>query len=192
MTNDLRETIQEERDWRAFRYVTGEMKADEAAAYERDLAGDEAACQAVAQAVELVEAIGLVAPGLIGVAPGRSNRVLTRRSWRLAAAGSLLATAALLALLAIVPGQVGWWRSGESDPAGELAVLLPLDTVMAWTSLRSDPTDREPDSGDDSFIGDGEAGPSADAAESPVPSWMIELAAFEPEQESAPEAPREN
>ena len=169
------------------------MEADEAVAYEHELAGDEAACVAVAQAVELVGAIGLVAPGMNGVGLGRPGRPYARLSWRLAAAASLLAAAALIALLAIVPGQGGWRPPKESDRSGELASLLPLDTVIAWTSLRGEPTEREQEASDDSLIGDeSENGPSGQAGESSVPSWMIELAAFEPEQEPVSEAPREN
>ncbi len=46
-------TNQMELDWLANRYVTRELSTDEAAAFEEQLASDEAACEAVARAMTL-------------------------------------------------------------------------------------------------------------------------------------------
>lgn len=50
-------TAADEFAWRAFRYVHGELTADEAEAFEEDLAIEQAAREALAQAVELTAAL---------------------------------------------------------------------------------------------------------------------------------------
>ena len=52
MNGDL-DARQAELEWLAFRYVAGEMSADEARALEQQLAGDQAAREAVSSAVAL-------------------------------------------------------------------------------------------------------------------------------------------
>lgn len=51
--NSGNETSQMELDWLANRYVTRELSTDETAAFEEQLASDEAACDAVARAMTL-------------------------------------------------------------------------------------------------------------------------------------------
>lgn len=46
-------------DWLAFCYVANELSADEQASFESRLADDQTACEAVARAVELVQAVAL-------------------------------------------------------------------------------------------------------------------------------------
>lgn len=56
-TDDQRTTS--DLDWLAFCYVANELSADERASFESRLADDQSACEAVARAVELVQAVAL-------------------------------------------------------------------------------------------------------------------------------------
>lgn len=83
--NDLR--------WSAFRYVVGEMPDDERSHFERRLQDDEAACDAVEQAVAIREAIRLASDTGAVVVERSTRNTFARHpvAW-----GAVLATAALL------------------------------------------------------------------------------------------------
>ncbi|MEX2139950.1 MAG: hypothetical protein WD894_11855 [Pirellulales bacterium] len=113
------QTSGDELHWLAFCYVAGELDADEYAAFELRLAGDQRAREAVAAAVELThcvlqskEAVGRAMPTTAGWAVIRPTAAPIGRAW-LARAGWLL--------------------------AGLAAGLLVMLTVQRW------PVDRQPD-----------------------------------------------
>ena len=110
-----------------------------------------------------------------------------RAGWREVAA-TLGAVAALVALLVV---GAEWYGNGWSNRGpvladqGEGTLGLPLDTVMAWASLRSAgggfeaiDTEGEPVEASEADEADGES----------MPSWMVELAVLDQEADAVGEA----
>jgi len=179
--------------WDAFRYVSDAMTPLEAAAFERRLLDDLAACEAVAEAVDSLGAIGLVAREVAGREELASFRMGRRRPRVLAPLG-LLATAATVLLAA-------FWGSGTIlRPA---SIGNAIDVALAWTDLREGSTavDATPAPGDSSSIEiigasessslDGTFNDVADVpAERPLPSWMV--AAVSPKSDDDSRRPEDN
>src|SRR4051812_7029606 len=105
--------------WTAFLYVTGDLSSVEEAAFELRLADDQAAREAVGEAVELAGALSTTEPGAWG--RPRSGRFPARRvlTWSALAAAASLVVAGLWSL-----------RQGPavSPDATEVAI--------AWSGLR--------------------------------------------------------
>src|SRR6188508_2035484 len=85
-----------DRDWEAFRYVAGELSAEEAASFEARLENDPALCDAVANAVEFGDSVvqALKAPVSRRVVYGRPEPVRWRGrkfAWLAVAAGLVAA-----------------------------------------------------------------------------------------------------
>jgi hypothetical protein len=108
--SDSPETLQpDDLGFEAFRYVAGEMTDSEALAFEERLAGDQAAREAVAQAVEIAQAVTVLGPQAVPAgSPG--NRAILRKSRRAAVVAVL---AALAACLALAVGLDPFGRSGS-------------------------------------------------------------------------------
>jgi hypothetical protein len=90
---------EDELHWLAFRYVTGELSGDEESSFELRLAEDQQARDAVEQAVELNEAVRVVAAELF---PARAPQTgLPRRAatWAVALAACLVVVCGLAWLL---------------------------------------------------------------------------------------------
>lgn len=80
-----------ELSWSAFRYIAGEMPADEQARFEKQLALDQQAREAVALAVELTHGVVSAQERPATVAPPRrSRRLRIRLAWSAAAAVAIL------------------------------------------------------------------------------------------------------
>lgn len=140
--------------WTAHRYVLGEMTAEESAAYETLLANDAEVCAAVAEAVELIEAIRQVRPER---APAQ------RRRLRLA---GLVAAAATL-------GSIGAALWGMR--ASRTAIDAPAAVALLWSDLHESPGPFP--------TADAELVELAETEESEPSSWMAELAVLAPESE---------
>ncbi|WP_435010180.1 hypothetical protein P12x_001414 [Tundrisphaera lichenicola] len=137
--------------WLAFRYATGEMSDPEEVDFERMLADDQSAREALAGAVELSGAMSALPPKTWS----RPRRFLTRRTlaWSGLAAAACLAVASLWSL--------GTMKT-ESPDAAEVA--------MAWSDLdRSDPIMTEIDYPES--ISELEA-----SGELAIPSWILAAA----------------
>jgi anti-sigma factor RsiW len=161
--------------WLAFAYVSGELAHAEAEAFERRLAQDQAAREAVAEAVALIGAVAAFPPETLPLM--RARRRLTRR-W-------LAAGAAVAASLAVV---VGLSSRGPKPPiavavvASPRAGVDPAGTVaLAWSGLHQE---FEPDQegSDDLSAWLNEAEPvtveTESVADRGLPGWLVEAAAL--------------
>src|SRR5262245_34308227 len=129
MTND-------ELHWLAFRYVAGEMTAAEEESFEQQLADDQEAREAVAQVVELNEAIRLAATKPV-VAPRRRFPLLTLHpvAWAAGLAASLLVVFGLYWLISINS------RPSNTNGNGDGKIVQNdsrsgAEVVRAWVEVR--------------------------------------------------------
>ena len=100
---------QDELDWLAFCYVSGELQGDERSAFESRLADDQSAREALALAVELMQAIGVVETHENEcVVPAANQRRLT--TW---------------------PRRIAWMSLGASAALVLAVVWSQLDTITA-------------------------------------------------------------
>ena len=149
--------------WTAFLYTSGDLPADEESAFETRLLDDQAARDAVADAVELAGALAVVGPDF------RRRRPIGRRAF---VAASVLAAAACLAV-AIVPRLL---PSRQDRPDAS-------DVAIAWSSLRGgaevgwmDLPTGSPTAGPAQVAeidAEAEVEPSTDRA---LPSWLLTAA----------------
>jgi hypothetical protein len=127
----------EELDWLAFRYVAGELASDKLGDFERRLADDQAACDAVSRAVELTCAIRAAeATTVAPVFPAGRRR--HEQSVRLAAC----AAACALVLIACL----GFLLPSESGPAGLSDASHGVDTAelaVVWSEAKSELADQD-------------------------------------------------
>ena len=130
--------------WSAFRYIAGEMPADEQARFEEQLATNQQAREAVALAVELTHGVAAMPERPTVVAPSRrKRRVRVRLAWAAAAAAAVCAAFVLgrqsgeprEPIAAPLPQPVAD-RSTPADDAGVAAEL-----VSFW--VRADAADAE-------------------------------------------------
>jgi hypothetical protein len=140
----------------AFRYVSGELPAQEAATFEERLAGDQDACEALADAVELCEVVAIGAADSV-MAPARSSRP-SRRKAAAVLAGSLASVAAIVA--------VGTQLADRgADREQRYAAHQASSLLSMWRHLRNqegDGNDRDLD----------EDGSNVEASDE-IPDWMF-------------------
>lgn len=129
----------------AFLYVANELDAAEREQFEQRLRDDQAAREAVAEAVELTQTLVYLRPELSGVAPcpapraGASHRPASnsrrrqRTAW-LAWAGWTLAAAMLVAWIG--SGRKDGSQSMESIASVESLPVVDASLAEAWTQLR--------------------------------------------------------
>jgi hypothetical protein len=152
--------------WTAFLYISGDLPPDEASTFEDRLLDDQAARDAVADAVELAGALAIVGPEF------RQRR---RRIGRRVLIGAVSLAAAACVALAIVPRLMPS-RSDRPDASAS-------DLAIAWSSLRAD---AEPGPVAEFVENEDEENgvePSTDRA---LPSWLLTAASApidEPGQE---------
>jgi hypothetical protein len=163
--------------WRALRYVMGELGPDEAEAFERRLDEDQAAREAVAQAVELAGAIAAQEPA----APVLPLRLGSRRPVPTVIAGVALAAAAALAWFVVLPGGPACRMPIRNDAA--TGVFKPTETVtLAWSTLREEcDIDQEPDDAGILLAWNDELPPmelGEEASEPGPPPWLLDAAAL--------------
>jgi hypothetical protein len=163
----------EELDWLAFRYVAGELDSDEQADFERRLAQDQAACEAVAKAVELTGAIRAVEA--TSLPPVQLAGVPSRR-WSLRMAACLSACAAILLIVYFqfsLPTESG--PTVRSDPS---SVTDKTELAVVWSEIRAELGDQENDTWAWSEVIDlGDSASAADDTDSLItPDWMFSAA----------------
>lgn len=123
--------------WSAFRYVAGEMPDDERALFELRLQSDDAACDAVEQAVEIGEAVRSVADGR------RVTRRSAREDWSRSTAAWLAALAASILVLIYV-GRSLFFAAPQGGDMVMPGIASPaesgngVETVvsLAWADLQ--------------------------------------------------------
>jgi len=174
-------------DWLAFRYLVDELTPVEVEQFERRLAGDQAAREAVARAVRLVELIGRSEPlgppvsCDVAAAADRGGRRVGR--WVLWGVAAGLCGVLLYPRLAALPKAGPGARlpaATERERAGELA-LAWCQVREGWNVTFDDevaaPLDAaESSSGPagDRFLHDQ---PTDEAAPIAAPSWMLDAVA---------------
>ena len=196
---------QDELRWLAFRYVADELSPDEQSAFEGQLTENQAAREAVAEAVAMAAAVYQVAASDTGLrSPQRRPLASSRRSVGGAVALLTTAAAALMLLLAVQSrhSEMNAGRGIDSVQGGDLASSMPPGEygrlALVWSQSLAEPPSAEHDSemletkGDpmeDHVAVDDWANP----AELPAaPSWMyaavMGLQGQDVEKESPPAA----
>ncbi len=183
--------------WLAFRYIAGEMTAEETAAFEQQMQTDLAACEAVAAQVELSETV-LAATRLQPVTtagPVASGRNAWKWSYLAA-----VATAVAACLLAFVAG--GWLAENNTGDTPEIAQPAAADAVSPelatqWSNARHDlkeawlhPLPADPPAVDETLEAiagidedsDDQNSDDAVADDYGAPSWMLAAVAVQPAQ----------
>jgi anti-sigma-K factor RskA len=182
-------------DWLAFRYVAGEMTDHESADWERRLADDQTAREAVAGAVQLVQAIGQLprdtwtTPAVLPASSAPAMPSTTHGGGsRHSVLGWSLAGLALLLVAGLVVSQA--LRSDRSRLTREGGV--DDDLVAAWSQVRTLSTG-DVHGGVDAASGDAEEWSAGGESESEravgsTPSWMLAgMAALIAEHDDADE-----
>jgi hypothetical protein len=167
--------------WRAFCYLHGELTADEAEAFEEDLAVEQPVREALAQAVKLSAA--LEAAGEMPAAAGYGIRsvptTLGSRPawWRRLARPRLVIGAAVAACLVVAVTLGVWGRFGRDDHSGTGSDNGNAQAALAkaWAEFgvnddwRPPDHDPEPSPEDEHGRGDHEE----DLNLPSVPSWLL-------------------
>jgi hypothetical protein len=180
--------------WAAWQYVSGEMTADESAAFEdrlgRDDAAGQAAREATAQMVELSEAVALAeslqapaeaAASVAGRAGGE------RKSWAAWAASSAAISSTWMAIgAAVAVAAIGLWQPGlftsENKPLADQR--LPHELASFWAALpdnfEEEELAAEEDAEDEAAelqhlieMAQAEEGATHDSTPEGVPSWLL-------------------
>ena len=145
-----------DREWLAFRYISGELDEEQAAAFEAELETSQPAREAVARAVELSQAVALAESQAVEPLEVCSRGSSPRRSWFY---GMGLVGAAAVA--ASVAGIV-WWNT-RGDIPGTLNLQGGDDQVAeVWTKISTQESQPE------DVLREQPSGFEATAA----PSWM--------------------
>lgn len=159
-------------NWLAFRYVAGEMAADESAAFEQRMLSDLDACEAVIRSAQLCESVDAAfdQPAAPVMSPAKFAQPQETRpaGRRMSVAASAVAGALALALFAVTSRD-----SVSTHEARETAEIVRL-----W----KDSADTSAGVGDDA---EATVAETAQAADIHVPDWMI--AALEAKQRDAEE-----
>jgi len=170
-----------ELDWLAFCYAAGEMTPSEAAAFELQLADDQAAREALARAVELTHVVALAESLEPVVAVGSPSS-----SWNKRLTWMAIGSAASL-LVALLWSNADMWFAGESIAAADHALL-----AVAWNQTRQEladsdsdlwyhkPSDEQPESPADP--GD------VELLNSVAPSWLTAAVESYPNEPSDPDS----
>lgn len=116
-----------DRDWLAFRYIAGELSAEDVAAFEMELETSQPAREAVARAVELSQAVAIAESQqveLVGSAGRRSGRDYWSYGF-----GGICAGAAAASIAGVI-----WWnmpsaKSMTPEIAGTWVELRPVETL---------------------------------------------------------------
>jgi len=129
---DFTEHFLDDGDWLAVRFVLGELSASEAAAFELQLANDQAARDAIVRATRLVETLAAIpAPAARSVRRSMSRRIVAALT--VVAAGICVALVGYRSLVPTVPEVVERKPAGSVDPA-RLAALW-LDSANSLNGL---------------------------------------------------------
>jgi anti-sigma factor RsiW len=165
--------------WLALRYVSGEMGPDEAEAFERRLDQDQAAREAVAEAVALAGAIAALSPADRVVLPSP----LARRPFRMVVGGLALAAAASLAWMLVGPNT---WSSKAPVRVGEPHVAAgtarpSVLVTLAWSEFRQEREAEESGANELPDLPEADLAPPAevdDASDHGLPPWLLDAASL--------------
>lgn len=152
----------------AFRYVSGELSAPEQESFEAQLAEDVAAQQALADVVQLSEAVAI---GAAERAVTRRQERVQRRTGRRQVVAAACAGAAIAASLFVLAGRInrqGDARDGRTTDVPPVSSQEAHSVVTIWSALGS--TDVEPSIVDDSTVLSADG---ADAVSDEIPDWML-------------------
>jgi hypothetical protein len=156
-------------DWLAFQYVNDELPADEAARFEERLAGDQAAREAVAEAMHLVQA---VAAGARITTPAS-----TGRNWLQHAAWSAIGAAVCLAVIFTLRALP---KDAPVVQRPQAADLTSAELALVWAQNGSYRAEEAAEA-----LAEDDAPLAADAREIErdfvVPAWMLEAVSGSPE-----------
>jgi hypothetical protein len=156
--------------WQAFLYVSGDLSASEVQRFEDRLLDDQSAREAVASAVELIQAVGA-----IGRESTRGLPIFRpRRKSRSMAIAILLASAALVIAAFLIAGRRN--STGVQRDGSDVALAWPglhRQIDADWKAISS--TQRPADLIDPSGALDGEE-TTEPPADRPLPSWLLSAA----------------
>jgi hypothetical protein len=161
--------------WLAFQYVCGELPADDAAAFERRLEDDQAAREAVAEAVGLTEAVTFLSPAM--ATPRRPARYAL--GWMAAGAAACLAVVLCARTMpALAPGP----QAPIRKPGGEADRAL----ARTWLKLHEDAEAAASEPADDVFgldeptmLAEAEPAPGGEPdGMADMPPWLLEAASL--------------
>jgi hypothetical protein len=171
--------MNEQLHWLAYLYVAGEMAPEEEELFESRLANDQAAREVVAQTVELMEAVRLVAAEQAPARRGRVSRVLRHpATWAAGLAACLLLAGGLWWLASTTPHDPDrQHRENAAEPRNDrTGAQTGEELARAWAELRHT-QDREalgPDSPPPEPLASNELGmEDMTATEVSVPQWML-------------------
>jgi len=160
--------------WLAFQYVSDELSADEVVQFEAHLAGDQAAREAVAEAVLLCQAVA-AGEEIVPVAA-------ERRSWAQHAVWAAIGAAACLAIVFALREPIGKVQNSAARRPGAVD-LTSAELALVWAQNLELPDAASSDEED--------LGLAVDVRESDrdvlVPAWMLE--ALGGSQEVSPVVP---
>jgi anti-sigma factor RsiW len=188
--------------WHSFRYLSDEMSVSEMAAFEEQLASDQAAREAVAKAVELVQTLRAIPAGLrpsLADAPSMELAPTSRRDTWMQPVGWLsLGAAACLAVVMTVQTFIGQANLAQSTVATLPLPAAPENVALAWAQHHSQSQAQSDDPSspaesvlpEESASADGEATPAEasdsvavqrsedhlaaeDSSEASTPSWLL-------------------
>ena len=121
-------------DWLAFRYIAGELSPPECDAFERRLAEDQTAREAVASAVDVAQCTVAAEVEMAHVAPAKSleSPFWSRGFW------VALSTASCLALFVAIHGMPGPERLFRPDRNAGSASAALSELAIIWSESRED------------------------------------------------------
>ena len=183
MGNEFNSLNNADFDLKAFRYIAGEMLADEFSQFEERLAVDQDARDAVARSVQIAHAVAALPPDSTRALATR--RTLTNRR----AVVALTATAMCLALTV---GLLTFGHRNVHQPPSELVSRQAEHLVDLWN--QTEVAANRLANGDTAELLNGNP-IEVRAAEITVPDWMIVAVAVEYDRVDAPSSenePQEN
>ena len=161
-----------ELNWLAFRYVAGEMSADECAEFETRLADDQAAREAVASAVELTQTMACAANDSFDIA---APEIVVRKRGRAVRGRRLLwvglGAAACLTLVVLLRGvfDVRDIADSNSNPTRRARDSQPQQLALVWSQTRQ--AEETGGEADEETMSADETANSEDR--SMPPSWIV-------------------
>ncbi len=177
---------QDELTWQAFRYVAGELSIAEVEQFEELLAVDQGAREAVAQLVELYQAVIAAeesAPVIacVSVAARPNYKWTHNLAW--------LASGAAAAAILIVAGWKAGWLDADLNANRTVASVSPA-LADAWTAMQADLAQAEDESGSEETSRPMSLDDEELAFSTEAPSWMTAAVLGLSGREVAP--PQEN
>lgn len=163
--------VRNDLDWSAFCYLSGEMVAEDSAAFEELLASDQPAREALARAVELTQAVASAESAEpVTIAPAPSSVWTRRLSWMAIGAAASLLIAVLWTGFEVGPRMQAWLGQPQAS-------VEQVQLAAAWnqTQLELSAVEFPSDLHGDAEGSDADDNETTDLDLSAVPeapSWM--------------------